>query len=77
MANILKDKGIGCLVVVNESKKPVGIVTERDLALGVVSRNLKSKEVLVREIVSSKLISISPKSTLMDAARKMDRNNFV
>jgi len=75
VANILKDKGIGCLVVVNESKKPVGIVTERDLALGVVSRNLKSKEVLVREIVSSKLISISPKSTLMDAARKMDAEN--
>ncbi|MBA2847148.1 CBS domain-containing protein [Methanococcus maripaludis] len=75
VANILKDKGIGCLVVLNDAGKPVGIITERDLALGVVSRNLKSKEVIVEEISSSKLIAIAPKSTLMDAARKMDTEN--
>ena len=75
VANILKEKGIGCLVVLNDAGKPVSIITERDLALGVASRNLKSKEVIVEEIASSKLISIAPKSTLMDAARKMDLEN--
>ncbi|WP_292460842.1 CBS domain-containing protein [Methanothermococcus sp.] len=70
-ANILKTKGIGGLVVVNDLMKPVGIITEKDFVLKIVARNLKSKEVLVKEIVSPKLIYISPKATLMDAAKIM------
>ena len=46
-ANILRTKGIGCLIVVNDLLKPVGIITERDLVLKIVARNLKSKEVLI------------------------------
>ncbi|MBP2172959.1 CBS domain-containing protein [Methanococcus voltae] len=73
VANTLKEHGIGCLIALNDLQKPVGIITEKDLVLNVVARNLKSKEITVREIISSKkLISISPKSTVMDAAKKMD-----
>ncbi|AEH06847.1 CBS domain-containing protein [Methanothermococcus okinawensis] len=70
-ANILKTKGIGCLVVVNDLMKPVGLITERDFVLKIVARNLKSKEVLVKDIASTKLIYVSPKATLMDAAKIM------
>ncbi|MBP2144034.1 CBS domain-containing protein [Methanococcus voltae] len=73
VANTLKEHGIGCLIALNDLQKPVGIITEKDLVLNVVARNLKSKEITVREIISSKkLISISPRSTVMDAAKKMD-----
>ena len=75
-ANILKTKGIGCLVVVNDLMKPVGLITEKDLVLKIVARNLKSKEVLVKEIVSPKLIYISPRATLMDAAKIMAEKNI-
>lgn len=75
-ANILKNKGIGCLIVVNDLLKPVGIITERDMVAKVVARNLKSKEVLVKEVVSPKLITISPKATLMDAAKTMAEKNI-
>ncbi|MCS3901532.1 CBS domain-containing protein [Methanococcus voltae] len=73
VANTLKEHGIGCLIALNDLEKPVGIITEKDLVLNVVARNLKSKEITVRDIISSKkLISISPRSTVMDAAKKMD-----
>jgi CBS domain-containing protein len=75
-ANILRTKGIGCLIVVNDLLKPVGIITERDLVLKIVARNLKSKEVLIKDIVSPKLICISPKATLMDAAKIMAEKNI-
>lgn len=75
-ANILKNKNIGCVVVVDDLLKPVGIITERDLVLKIVAKNLKSKEVLVGDIVVKKLISISPKSTLMDAAKLMSEKNI-
>ena len=75
-ADILRTKGIGCLIVVNDLLKPVGIITERDLVLKIVARNLKSKEVLIKDIVSPKLICISPKATLMDAAKIMAEKNI-
>ncbi|MBW9222378.1 CBS domain-containing protein [Methanothermococcus sp. SCGC AD-155-C09] len=76
-ANILKTKKIGCVVVVaDDSMKPVGLITEKDLVLKIVARNLKSKEVLIKDIVSPKLISISPKATIMDAAKLMAKKNI-
>ncbi len=75
-ANILKTKGIGCLIVVNDLLKPVGIITEKDLVLKIVAKNLKSKEVLIKEVVNQKLISISPRATLMDAAKMMAEKNI-
>jgi CBS domain-containing protein len=74
-ANILRTKGIGCLIVVNDLLKPVGIITERDMVLKIVAKNLKSKEVLIKDIVHQKLISISPRATLMDAAKIMAEKN--
>ena len=56
--------------------RPVGIITEKDLVHKVVARNLKSKEVLIKDIVSQKLISISPKATIIEAAKLMGRKNI-
>jgi len=75
-ANILKNKKIGCLVVVNDAMEPVGLITEKDLVHKVVARNLKSKEVLIKDIVSPKLISISPKATIIEAAKLMAKKNI-
>jgi len=74
-ANILRAKGIGCLIVVNDLLKPVGIITEKDLVLKIVAKNLKSKEVLIKDIIHQKLVSISPRATLMDAAKIMAEKN--
>jgi CBS domain-containing protein len=75
VANIMKDNNIGCVVVVEKDSKPLGIVTERDLVINIVAKNLKPKDVLVRDIMSTKLVTISPTATLMDAAKKMAEKN--
>jgi len=75
-ANILKNKDIGCLVVIDDAMKPVGIITEKDLVHKVVARNLKSKDVLIKDIVSPKLITVSPKATIIEAAKLMARKNI-
>ncbi|WP_245527630.1 CBS domain-containing protein [Methanotorris igneus] len=76
VANIMKEKKIGCVVVVEKDSKPLGIVTERDLVINIVAKNLKPKDVLVKDIMTTKLITISPNATLMDAARKMAEKNI-
>ncbi|MCD6493846.1 MAG: CBS domain-containing protein [Archaeoglobaceae archaeon] len=62
--------GVGSIVVV-ENGKPVGIVTEKDLIEKVISRNKIPSEVKLKDIMSYPLITITPSTSLMEAARIM------
>jgi len=63
-------------IVVLDGEKPVGIVTERDLFKKVVAIGLLPKNVIVRDIMSSPLISASPDQSLKSAARLMSEKTI-
>lgn len=64
-ARMMSDKKIGSLIVVNEDK-PIGIITEQDLARKVVATGL-SPEQTVSMIMSNRLHSIHPKRDIHEA----------
>jgi len=60
----------GCLVVIDEGKL-VGILTERDLVQKVLATGRNPNEIPVSKIMSEPVITVSPGTSLSDAARKM------
>jgi len=74
-AMLMAEKKIGSVVVVDNGT-PVGIVTERDLAFGVVAKNRLPNEVKVKEIMKSPIISIEPEASITEASRLMAKNNI-
>ncbi|MES2732749.1 MAG: CBS domain-containing protein [Bacteroidota bacterium] len=66
----LVEKNIAGLVVV-ENGTLVGIFTERDYARKVVLKGKSSKDTLVREIMTEKVISVSPTNTTDDCMEIM------
>ena len=67
----MRDDKIGSLVVVdkkNKGNKPIGIVTERDLVRKVCVNDANSSKVLVKEIMSSPLVTIDSRSSVEVAA---------
>jgi signal-transduction protein with cAMP-binding, CBS, and nucleotidyltransferase domain len=61
-------------VIILEHNKPIGIVTEEDIACKVVAKDLKPSTVHVNDIMSTPLITVSADKTVGDAAQMMVKN---
>lgn len=61
---------IGSILVV-DGRKPVGIVTERDILRRVVELSMEPSIVKVSDIMSHPVITINPDATIEEAARLM------
>jgi len=62
--------GVGSIVVI-ESKKPIGIVTERDIIEKVVVKNKIPKKIKLKEIMTRPVITIKPTTSLKEAVNIM------
>ncbi len=69
-AKIMLKKSVGG-VLVQETGLLIGIVTEKDLVEKVVARNINPKKVKVRDIMTKRLITISPDEDIYEALIKM------
>lgn len=58
-------------VIILDHNKPIGIVTEEDIACKVVAKDLKPSTVHVNDIMSTPLITVSADKTVGDAAKMM------
>ena len=71
---VAMDRGdLGAIIVTNEAGKSIGIITERDLVIRVISKNLKPDIVKAKEIMTTPLVTIEPEATITEAARRMNR----
>lgn len=52
VARKLRDQRVGCVIVVSKTNTPIGIVTDRDLAVRVVAEGKAPKDVTVADIVT-------------------------
>jgi len=66
----MAEHGIGALLVL-EGDKPVGLVSERDYSRKVILRGLRSRETMVRTIMSSPLLTISPDASVQQGLSTM------
>jgi CBS domain-containing protein len=74
-AKAMSDNRIGSLVVVS-GKKIIGIVTERDILMKVTAEGKSSDKVRVEEIMTKKVLTISPDAYLDDAVYMMIENKI-
>ncbi len=64
---------LGAVIVQNKAGKSIGIITERDIVIRVVAKNLKPDTVKAKEIMTTPLVTIEPEASITEAARRMNR----
>jgi CBS domain-containing protein len=69
-AKAMAKRGVSCAVV-TQGGSAIGIVTERDLVSKVLSEPVEPKNVLLRDIMSTPLITVGPEAPLSGAAGLM------
>ena len=72
-AVLMEKNDLGCVVVTNKEGKPLGIITERDLVVRILAKNLKPDSLKSTEVMTSPLITMEPEATIAEAARRMSR----
>ena len=76
VARLMEKHKVGCVIINDKSGRPIGIITERDLVVRVVAKNLYPGEIKAEDIMSRPLVTISSEETLSNAAREMSRLNI-
>ncbi len=73
-AAVAMDKNdLGAVIVTNKAGKSIGVITERDLVIRVLAKNVKPDTVKAKEIMTTPLVTIEPDATISEAARRMNR----
>jgi signal-transduction protein with cAMP-binding, CBS, and nucleotidyltransferase domain len=76
VATLMDKHDVGCIIVITKDAKPLGIITERDLVVRVLAKNVVPDTIAAKEVMTSPLMTIEPDVTITDAARRMSRLNI-
>ncbi len=70
VAHLMREYHVGSVVVVEdapEGRVPVGIVTDRDIVIAVVGKDVAAQNIAVWEIMGPRLLSVGEDDSVLDA----------
>ena len=76
-AQLMRGQHVGCLVVVEENgqgRQVCGMLTDRDLIMGVLAQGLDARPLCVEDIMSEYPATLREDDSLIDVMRSMRRN---
>ncbi len=73
-AKLMREFHVGSLIVVEtdgEDKRPVGILTDRDIVIEIVAAELDPEAIMVGDAMSDELVTVSEQSGLLETIELM------
>jgi CBS domain-containing protein len=76
VSKLMGKHDIGCVIIIDKSGNPAGIITERDIVQRVAARNVLPSELKVIDTMSKPVATIGPNATVNDAAKLMNNRKI-
>ena len=70
-AHVMWDADVGCLVVTDENQAPVGMITDRDIAMAAYTQGVALRDARVSSAMAREVATCSPDTSLRDVEHKM------
>jgi CBS domain-containing protein len=70
-ATIMWGRDCGCVPVLDDERKVIGVITDRDICIAVSTRNRRASEIKVSEVISGQVYACSPEQDVKDVLRTM------
>lgn len=76
VAQLMAEYDCGCIPVVEKegAGKPVGMITDRDIALRTVAHNKNPLNMIAGEVMTDSVITTTPETSVEDCCDIMERN---
>jgi CBS domain-containing protein len=78
VARMMADYDCGCIPVIEneENKKPIGVVTDRDITIRTVSHGKDPLNMIAGEVMSDFIVTVTPEMSVDECLEKMENNQI-
>lgn len=73
-AEVMRVRDCGAVPIVDDGRKAVGMLTDRDICLAIAARNRKASDVKTAELLKRKIVSCLAEDDLASALQKMRKH---
>lgn len=74
--NLMADRSISCVIVVDSDSRPIGIMTERDMVKRVLKNVIDPRITKIDEVMTAPVITISADMKITEAINMMHKYHF-
>jgi CBS domain-containing protein len=78
IANMMIENDCGCIPIVEneENKKPIGMITDRDITIRTVAHGKNPLEMVAGEVMTEQVVTVSTDTSVEDCCNKMEDNQI-
>lgn len=74
VARLMVERDCGEIPVLDENRKPVGVVTDRDITCRTVAEGKNPLELTAKDCMSSPVVTVTPETSVDDCCKAMEEN---
>ncbi len=75
-AHEMAARGIGCVLVVNDQSRVVGILSERDIVTKVIGLDLSPDQTIIQDVMTRKVVACTPNTPISRAQEVMTEHGI-
>ena len=73
VAKMMVEVDCGCIPVVDENSKPIGMITDRDITVRTVAKGKNPLDLTAGKVMTSDVFTVTPETSIEECCRVMEQ----